>query len=99
MRAVITTCTQENLPVPKHDIGTGEPGRLTGGELMVTLLVKPVVALQAGPPTSNQVAVKDVPVDVSQPFEKIVVKPLFAAKSWAAITVFEFAAIGELMLP
>src|SRR3979490_21969 len=66
--AVMTTCTQENFFVPMQACGIGEPGRLIGGLLRVTLLLKPVVALHAGPTTSNHVALKAVPEDTSQPF-------------------------------
>src|ERR1019366_5342303 len=69
MRVVMTTWTQEYLPVPRHASGTGEPGRFTGGELMVTLLMNPLVALHEGPAASNQVALNAVPDETSQPFE------------------------------
>src|SRR5712691_5594139 len=69
MRVVITTCTHENLPEPWQASGTGAPGSASGGELSVTLLLKPVVAPQPRPPTSNQVAVKEEGVEASHAVE------------------------------
>jgi len=63
---VMTTWTHAYAPAPWHTGGTGEPGRLTAGELMLTLLVNPEVALQGSPATSNHVVVKPVAVE-SQP--------------------------------
>src|SRR6267143_1474164 len=64
-RVVMTTWTQENLPAPWHPSGTGEPGWATGGEFTVTLLLKPAVAPQPRPPTSNQEGVNDELLDRS----------------------------------
>src|SRR4029077_16118818 len=76
---VMTTCTHENDAAPWHAGGTGAPGRLMGGELSWTLLVKPPVALHGRATTSKHVAVNDEPVLWSQPVEYSVGKPLFAA--------------------
>src|SRR5579864_2527417 len=67
--AVITTCTHEYWPAPWQARGIGLPGSATGGELTVTLLTKPRVALHASPATSNHVVLNAEPVEASHPFE------------------------------
>ena len=66
---------------------------------MVTLFVKPFVAVHGRPLTSNQVAENVPPPELSQPFEYRVEKPLLAAKSCATLTGFELGANGPLRLP
>jgi hypothetical protein len=63
MPAVITTCRHANRPAPEQADGAGYPLKPTGGELIVTLLVKPVVALHGSPLTSNHVAVNPAPTE------------------------------------
>jgi hypothetical protein len=79
MRVVIVTWTQENWPAPVQACGTGAPGSAMGGECRLTLLLKPVVAPQGVPTTSNQVAAKELGLVVSHPVEKMVLNPLLAA--------------------
>src|SRR6202171_1096803 len=96
---VITTWAHVNFPVPRHTGGTGDAVRLVAGELTLTLVVNPLVALHGSPATSNQLVVKPPPLEESQALLKTVEKPLFAAKSCATITALEFAASGALRLP
>ena len=49
--------------------GTGEPGSAVGGDLTVTLLLKPVVLAQGTPLTSNHVALNEVGALWSQALE------------------------------
>lgn len=96
---VITTCKHENWPWPWQTGGTGEPGTSIAGERTLTLLVNPVVALQPGPLTSNQVLWNEVELATSQAVENTVPKPLMVAKSCATRTGVELLAGGPLRLP
>ena len=68
-RLVITTWTHEYAPGPMQLRGTGEPGSAVGGDLTVTLLLKPVVLAQGTPLTSNHVALNEVGALWSQALE------------------------------